>query len=293
MKWLTFLVATVIVCTSASAQNQNDSTPAKKTDTLRVGNMVIVKKADSKRVVKFTIGGNDDEHKKRSRLSTSWGGIDIGFSNYIDKTDYSNTGNYVVNRPGYPALNKSDFDLRTGKSININLWIFTQQLALTKDRHFNLKYGLGLELNNYRYRSSVTYKEGGPIPYTSPTAYSSGAFVFRDSISFKKNKLFTEYITVPLMLSINSNPYKSDRSFVLSFGGSVGYLVKTRNKQVSSERGKWKNRGDYDLEKFKLAYQAEIGYGQIHLYGSYSPNSMYQRGLDMRPYTIGLRFGGN
>ena len=291
MKWLTLLVATGILCTTATAQNQNDSTGPKKTDTVRVGNMVIVKKADSKRVVKMTIGSPDDEKKKHSLVSTSWGGIDIGFANYSDQTNYSNTGNYLVNRPGYPALGKSDFDLRTGKSINVNIWLLTQEIGFSKDRHVNLKYKLGFEINNYRYRSSVSYKEGGPLPYSNPTAYANEPFVFRDSISFKKNKLMAAYITLPVMLNFNSNPFKSDRAFIFSAGVSLGYLYKQRNKQVSEERGKWKNRGDYDLQRFKFAYVAEIGYGQLHLYGSYSPSSMYKHGLDMRPYTIGLRFG--
>ena len=58
----------------------------------------------------------------------------------------------------------------------------------------------------------------------------------------------------------------------------------------SEERGKQKNKGDYDLEQFKLSYVAELGLGPVRLYGSYSPKSFYGSGLDMRPYTIGVRF---
>ena len=54
-------------------------------------------------------------------------------------------------------------------------------------------------------------------------------------------------------------------------------------------RGKQKNKGEYDLEQFKFSFIGEIGLGQVKLYGSYSPRSIYERGLDMRPYTLGIR----
>ena len=44
------------------------------------------------------------------------------------------------------------------------------------------------------------------------------------------------------------------------------------------------------MERLKLSYVAELGIGPIHLYGSFSPKSMYERSLDIRPYTVGLRF---
>ena len=38
-----------------------------------------------------------------------------------------------------------------------------------------------------------------------------------------------------------------------------------------------------------LKYIAELGLGPIRLYGSYSPKSMYEHDLDMRPFTLGFR----
>ena len=114
--------------------------------------------------------------------------------------------------------------------------------------------------------------------------YSTTPFIFGDSISFTKNKLAADYLTVPILLNFVSNP-----SINLSVGVSVGYLFSQRNKQKSSERGKQRNRGDYSLEKFKFSYIAELGIGSVRIYGSYSPNSMYEKGLDVKPYTIGFR----
>ena len=285
MKRLTLLLATAFFCLTVSAQE--------KKDTLHVGNMLIVKEGKNKRgkgkVKQITIGGNHDVVKKRN-VSTNWGILDLGFSNYDDKTIYnSSVGGYLVNRPGYPAFSKNDFKLRTGKSINVNIWLFMQKVNLIK-HHVNLKYGVGLELNNYRYKSTISYKEGGQIPYGNLPAITSDPFIFRDSITFSKNKLAADYLTVPLMLNFSTNTSNKNKGFSLSVGVSAGYLYSERNKQKSSERGKHTNKGDYDLERFKFSYIAEVGMGQVRLYGSYSPNSIYKKTLDIRPYTVGLRF---
>jgi len=286
----------VIFCLSASAQK--DTTVAgNKGDTIRIGNIIIIKKGwigkknrDRHSDSTISMGRKDTEKKKQSNVSTNWWIIDLGFSNYIDNTNYATAGSYLVNRPGYPALDKNSFKPSSGKSINVNIWVFMQRLNLVK-HYVNLKYGLGMELNNYRYKSSssISYKEGGLVPYTAGTQ-TTAPFIFRDSISFSKNKLAADYLTVPMMLNFTSNPFKHDKGISLSVGVSAGYLYSQRNKQKSSDRGKDRNKGDYDLEKFKFSYVAELGLGPVRLYGSYSPRSMYEHSLDMKPFTVGFRF---
>ncbi len=69
----------------------------------------------------------------------------------------------------------------------------------------------------------------------------------------------------------------------------MGYLYNSRNKQISGERGKQKNRGDYDLEKWKFSYIGELGLGPVRLYGSYTPKSIFENELNMMPYNFGIR----
>ena len=296
MKNLLLIAGTVIFGLSVSAQN--DSTrKGNRADTIHIGNITIIKKGwinkknrdrhNNDTTIVMGRRQKELEAKKQSNVSTNWWVFDVGFSNYNDNTNYGNTSSYLVSRPGYPSLDKNDFKLRAGKSVNVNVWIVMQRLNLAA--HFvNLKYGIGLELNNYRYRSSISYKEGGQIPYTG--AQTNAAFIFRDSISFSKNKLAADYVTVPLMLNFTSNPWRKDRGISFSAGVSAGYLYSQRNKQKSSERGKDRNKGDYDLQKFKLSYIVELGLGPIRLYGTYSPKSMYDNSLDIKPYTVGFRF---
>ncbi len=294
MKQLNILLASVFFCMNASAQT--DTTTTKKSDTLRIGNIIIIKKGKGSDGNKASIEMNKEEFNRKhsKKVTTNWWQVDVGFSNYDDKTNYV-TANadprmYLVNKSGDPAFSKSDFKLRTGKSINVNIWLFMQKINLVK-KNVNLKYGLGVELNNYRYRitSRLNYNEDGVKPYTGGLQTNS-PFIFKDSISFSKNKLAADYLTVPVMLNFSTTPRYKKQTFGFSAGVSFGYLYSQRNKQKSAERGKLKNKGDYDLEKFKLSYVAELALGSIKLYGSYSPKSMYEHSLDMRPYNFGIRF---
>lgn len=283
MKKLFTLMASAMLCTFTYAQT--DSTATNQNDTIRIGNIIIVKNGGQRQNGDFhNFEIRRKERNKSSNISTNWGIVDIGFANYRDLTDYTNTGGYLYDIPGAAPLGKSDFSLKTGKSVNVNIWFFMQRLNVIK-HHVNLKYGLGLELNNYRYKSSISYLERNPFaPNVTPAPV-----IIRDSISFKKNKLAADYLTVPFMLNFCTNPNDINKGLSVSVGVSAGYLYSQRNKQISNERGKRKNKGDYDLEPFKFSYIAELGLGPVHLYGSYVPKTIYQRGMDIRPYTVGFR----
>lgn len=286
MNKLFTLMALVIFCTAANAQDEPSKDP-NKVDTIRIGNIVIIKdksKKDNSNETATHIVMSRHKRKNLSNVSTNWGIVDLGFANYNDQTNYAAAGSYLYNRPGVAPLGEGDFKLRSGKSVDVNIWFFMQRLNVIK-HYVNLKYGLGLELNNYRYKTAVSYKETNP--FTNPP--TSNPIIFRDSVNFSKNKLAADYLTVPFMLNFCTNPSYENRGLSVSVGISAGYLYSQRNKQISQERGKLKNKGDYDLEKFKFSYIAEIGLGPVRLYGSYAPKSMYSNGLDMRPYTLGIR----
>jgi len=293
MKRIYVIIAACLISAPVFAQTDStrkDTSRTSQTDTIRIGGMIIIKKdsPNQKRGKTIVVTGN--RKQKHSNISTANFIIDLGFANWIDETDYASatSQNYLINRPGSPAIEPTDFKLKTGKSTNVNIWVFMQRLNLIK-HYVNLKYGIGVELNNYRFKSNISFKEGGTNnPYNSSQNIGH-AFVFRDSISFSKNKLSADYVTVPFMLNFRTNPNYSDKGLSFSAGMSMGYLYNSRNKQISGERGKLKRKGDYDLEKWKLSYIGELGLGPLRLYGSYSPNSIFENGLNITPYNIGIR----
>ena len=270
---------------------QTDSVKVEKSnDTIRIGGMIILKKGESDERKRVTVTvSNPNYRQKLSNVSTSYLIFDLGFANWEDKTNYAQATNdgYIVNSPLSPAISANDLKLRTIKSVNVNIWFFMQRLNLVK-HYVNLKYGLGLELNNYRFTSNISLDNGDPNPF-NPSQYISHPFIFRDSITFNKNKLAADYVTVPLMLNFSTNPNDNKRGFSLSAGVSMGYLYSSRNKQISSERGKQRIHGDFDIENWKFAYVGELGLGPVRLYGSYSPKSMFENDLNFRPYNVGIR----
>lgn len=254
-----------------TGMSQTDSTE-QKVDTIRIGNMIIIKKGGDR-------NDNDNEAKtyrrrnyKPSNISTNWGIVDLGFANYDDQTDYMGD----AAQDFAPGMGKDDFKLRPGKSTNVNVWIVMQRLNMVK-HVINLKYGVGLEMFNFRYKRNVLYE-------TNPSTLVR----LDPDRNYEKNKLAAEYVTAPIMLNFNFTP-KRKKGFGLSAGVSAGYLLWSRQKTVTSEDGKQKRRDDFDLRPFKISYIGELTLGPVKLYGSYALKSMFEKGLDQTPYAVGFR----
>ena len=268
-----FFTLCVALCTIVTGFAQTDTLPSQKTDTIKIGGMVIIREP----------GGNYDSTRKRDRifsirsrrnsdkpanLSTNWWIFDIGFSNYTDNSVYPTS----ITEAG---IGEDDLKARAGKSRNIGIWIFMQRLNMIK-HVVNLKYGVGLELNNYHFENKdIKFSE-------SPT------FIDLSNKDLNKNKLAADYVTVPLMLNFNFTPQKRN-NFGFSAGVSAGWLYSARQK--TKQNGDVdKVKSDFDLRKWKLSYIGEISLGPVKIYGSYAFKSMFEKGLDLTPYNVGLRF---
>lgn len=287
MQYRKYVFLMILLFSSVIAMSQQDSA-SHRSDTLKVGGFVIVRDGSVEKITKnwgnTTSVGQvwiSRSAKKTKTISTNWFIFDLGFANYRDQTNYAfaQAGNYLrIMRPGDPPVSETSTSLNTGKSSNVNIWLFMQRASISKNV-LNIKYGLGLEMYNYRYDSKISFRNT-PAP-----------MAFNDSIGFTKNKLYAGYITVPFMINLNTNP-GTRRGLIVSAGMSAGYLLASRNKQISGERGKQKYRGDLALEPWRLAAIGEIGLGPVRLYGSYSLNALqksYTR-MEQYPYTIGIRF---
>jgi hypothetical protein len=276
MKQYFFLMAGL--CLFLIGQAQNDTTGKsnmnrnESSDTIRIGSMIIVKKGDG------STGGDSDGHihkrhyYKPSNISTDWFQVDLGFANFNDQTNYAS----APAQKFAPGAASDWFNLRNGKSVDVNIWFFMQKLNLIK-HVVNLKYGLGLESNNYRYSENIKFLK-------DPTE------VIQDTVNFTKDKLAADYATIPIMLNFNFTPHRRN-GFGLSVGASAGYLYSSRQKLISQETGKTKTHDDFDLRPWKISWIAELQLGPVSLYGSYALQSMFKDGLNQIPYTVGIRLG--
>lgn len=274
------LLAIIAISIGMSCFSQTDTTDKEKADTIKIGGMIIIRKGDKSDTTKNrNIIISNRNKKKSSTVTTNWWIVDLGFSNFHDETNYASAEAQQM----APGINEEWFDLRTGKSVNVNLWLFMQRLKLVKNV-VNLKYGLGVELNNYRFSDEHIIFQKNPTLISYETT--------GDYADIKKNKLAVDYVTVPLMLNFNLAPGKGrGKSFGFSAGVSGGYLYSARQKLKFTNDDKRKTHDDFDLRKWKLSYIGELGLGPVKLYGSYAPKSMWEKGFDHKPYNLGIRFG--
>ncbi|GAC1417245.1 MAG: hypothetical protein NVS9B7_08320 [Flavisolibacter sp.] len=272
-----FLLAVIASSGALLVLGQADTiSSSRPSDTLKVGNMIIIKDSQPSE------GGHHDHvvisnhhYRTHSNIRTNWWVVDLGFANYMDKTDY----NSAAAQNFAPGGSKDRFNLRTGKSVNVNIWFFMQRLNMLK-HVLNLKYGLGLELNNYRYDDPTVRLQKNPVRI----------MVDPSLVNARKNKLAADYITVPLMLNINFTPGR-EKGFGISAGISGGYLYSARQK-IKYNNSRMKLHDAFDLEKFKLSYIGELNLGPVKLYGSYAFKSMWEKGLDQTPFNLGIRISG-
>lgn len=214
-----------------------------------------------------------EKKKELKNIENFWWVLDLGFSGYTDQSNYAlaRTIGFVA-----PNVGKDQLKLNMAASRNVNLWILMQRVNLVKHM-LNLKYGVGLEMNNYRFeQENIQFQK-------NPTA------IYLGMVEYNKVKLAANYITVPMMLNLNTSPEKSN-GLRLSAGVSAGFLYSSRFK--TKEGGDIdKIRSDFDLEPFKFSWVGELGLGPITLYTSFAMNNMWNKGLDMRPYNVGIRLG--
>ena len=260
-------------------------------DTLKMGSLMIVGKGISEGMNKLgkAIEGVDFKKiaetasdvlkkKKPKKVSTNWFVYDIGFAGYNDNTNYATSAAQAFVKPsGSVPASKGDFALKTSRVSNFNLWFFMQRVSIIESV-LNLKYGLGIESNNYFFKTGITYVDDISV-YTTRGGVNE----------LSKNKLVANYLTVPVMLNINTNPMKGKRGFQFSAGVSGGYLSSARQKK-KGPLGTDKTKSNFNLEQFKLSYVAELGLGPVKLYGSVASKPMHQYGVEQVPYTLGLRF---
>lgn len=262
-------------------------------DTVKLGRLQIIKSQDSdhKKDWESMIEDGDFGNtkitinrapKKLKNIETNWWILDLGFANFIDKSPNLMWLAANPNALPYglgPLMSPENFSLNNRKSTNVNVWVVTQKLNLFQHK-INLKYGLGVEMFNFRFDKSISFREdiANNVKY--------------DVVSFTKNKLLVKYLTIPLQLNFSPNPHNK-KAFYASIGMSAGYLWNAKNKQISGERGKEKFRGNFNLNDWRFATIGELGLGSLRLYGSFANTNLFNKNqsfIEMQPFAVGLRF---
>ena len=155
-------------------------------------------------------------------------------------------------------------------------------------------FGIGVGTSNMYFKNES-------IDIKSTTSYLP--FHNLDTLDrFKKYKLTTAYLEVPVEIRFSSNPENDGKSIKVALGVKVGTLLAAHTKGKSPEN---KNGGSINaytakesskrfFNSTRLAATARIGYGHISLFGSYQINSIFKDGVaaDTKLLQVGLCISG-
>lgn len=286
MKLRTIILATLtslLYTNAVTAQENTEETPKKKKGhMLYISNKGIsIEETDSTNTDSTQKAVKKDKEKV-GKPHLSFAMLDLGVNFFKDNTNYSDpTLTSYLNVPA-SHRNADLFELRNGKSINVNIYPLMVKMPIikTKGQRLYISTGIGLQIYNFRYENGITYVK-------APSS------IILDSITnFTKNKLGVYYANIPLMLTAKTRLSKKNW-LVYGAGVTAGYRMNSWNKQVSDKNGKTKVHGSFDMADYNTCVTAEFGVeGIIRFYGSYQLNSMYNNAIDQRPISVGLRIGG-
>jgi hypothetical protein len=257
-------------------------------DTIKIGQLLISKPESKSNLSWEQIIKNKDlnglkvtfkkSNNNFKQLETSWFAFDLALVNYLDETKYAENkslSNPVIGQP----LSKFKMQLNNGKSTNINIWVVQQKYRL-KNPAFYLKYGLGLEMFNFRYEYGINFRK------------NESMFIYLSDESYEKNKLFTSYLSAPVQFGYDFK-LKNDKVLGVSGGLVTGYLFKSYNKQINRELGKEKYKSNFSLRDMRLAGIFEIRIDKLKFFGTASLQNMLDKmntNQSLYPYSFGLRF---
>lgn len=211
--------------------------------------------------------------KKREIVTTDWFNMQLGLNNLL------NSDNQLEMPEGFENMSIS-----TGKSIDFHLHIVQQALNIYK-KNVRFVYGVGIDFNNYRFEKDVILGQDSLGFLTAE---------LDEKIDYKKNKLNTQYLTVPLMLNLRFG-HDEKKMFNVSFGPNLGYLLTSHQKLKWDNNGKNKAKvkDDYNIEKFRVGYELQFGYGNLMLFAKYFPNSIFEKngGPELRTVSAGVLLG--
>ena len=258
-------------------------------DTIKIGQLLISKPESKNNLSWIEIIKNKDlqglkvNYKKNiksnfNQLETSWFVFDIALANYLDETKYAENKSLSNPTIGFP-LSKFKMQLSNAKSTNINIWVVQQKYRF-KNPYFNLKYGLGFEMFNFRYENGIDFRKDESMN------------IYLSDKNYKKNKLFISYISFPIQLGYDFK-LKNDKLVGVSGGLVSGYLFKSYNKQINRELGKEKYNSNFSLRDMRLAGIFEIRIDKLKFFGTASLKNMLDKmdtNQSLYPYSFGLRF---
>ncbi|HTH56553.1 MAG TPA: hypothetical protein VL728_10955 [Cyclobacteriaceae bacterium] len=174
--------------------------------------------------------------------------IDFGFNGPIGKPQY--------------------FDQGFWGSRTLNIYYhYPVRIAKTK---FSYNPGGGFSFERFKFTNNYTL-----IPQTDGTyTLDDPTKTFLSLAGVRKSMLIANYFDLmPVEFRFDTNPNDLSRSFNVSIGGRVGFLMESHTKLKYTLNGTSETRKDkqsYGLNSFRYGAYARVGIGNFNFFGFYN-----------------------
>ena len=195
-----------------------------------------------------------------------------------------------INTPSWISTN--------GFSRHFNMYLMLDKPFKTNP-HFSGAYGLGITSSNMFFNGQNVDINGG-----TNGLQDSAIFQGSGSNHFKKFKMTTIYLTLPVELRYFSDPVNPNKSWKFAAGAKVGLLLNayTNGKDEldpsgNSIYGSSYIRKDYNSKFFNsylFSATARVGWGNFSINADYGIISVFKDGAGpgVHPLSIGLTISG-
>ena len=208
------------------------------------------------------------------------------------KTDvYKRSADHLMFQLGYAGWGGKPDTLNAGgfsRTANIYLMF---DFPFKTNPHFSAAIGLGVGSDNIFFKNT-----------TIDIKHQAGILFQTDTLNkYKKYKLNTSYLEVPLELRWSARPDNMNKGFKAALGMKLGLLwdAKTKAKvdrDTDGNAGYWlKEKSKRSFQGTRLAIIARVGYGNFTVFGSYQFTELFKIGLGpqgIRPWSAGITFSG-
>jgi hypothetical protein len=159
---------------------------------------------------------------------------------------------------------------------------------------YSIGIGLGISTSNMVFKKmDVDLKSSTTlIPFTAVDSTDH----------FKKYKLATGYLEIPLEFRFTSKPLAPNKSFKAALGFKAGTLINahTKGKNLYDKNNNLvnsyteKENSKRFINGTRFTATARIGYGILSLFGTYQLNNVLKDGAgpDMKLYQVGITLSG-
>ncbi|MDC6384064.1 PorT family protein [Flagellimonas taeanensis] len=181
-------------------------------------------------------------------------------SHYLEDQFYIGLGyNVLMGKPSGVVQRSLSYNLQAG---------FIKDIPLNPRRNFGVGLGVGYAVNSY-YSNVIATDQGNDVLYE-----------VMDESEFKRNKLETHAIEIPLELRWRTSTAEEYKFWRIYAGAKLGYVFSGRSRLVMEDGSEGFN--NKDIEQLQYGLILNFGYNTWNVHAYYGLNPILKNGTDLQ-----------